>query len=83
MRYIFNFNDFQKRIIFLLLNYISGWIDWIENIITCPFCGEEFFALFCEDGNPKRKPVVITGLSAGKTKCPNCKKEIADDDIKK
>jgi len=24
----------------------------------------------------------VTGLSAGKTECPKCKKEITDDDIK-
>ena len=61
---------------------MAGWLDWIDEKIICPFCGEEFLALFCEDGDPHRNPFVITGLATGKTECPNCKKEIADDDIK-
>ena len=61
---------------------MSSWLDWIEEDINCPFCVEEFIALFCEDGDPIRIPIVVTGLSAGKTECPKCKKEITDDDIK-
>jgi len=60
---------------------MSGWLDWIEEKIICPHCGEEFLALFCEDGDPNREPVVIISLAGDKTKCPNCKKDIADDDI--
>lgn len=62
---------------------MSGWIDWIEEIIICPFCGDEFLSQFCEDGDPHRDPVVLTGLMGDKTECPNCKKEITNSDIKK
>ncbi len=61
---------------------MAGWIDWIEEEIKCPFCGEEFIALLCEDGDPNRIPIVITELAGGKATCPTCEKEITDDDIK-
>ena len=61
---------------------MAGWIDWIEEEIKCSFCGEKFLVLFCEDGNPNRIPIVITGLADGKTTCTNCKREINDDDFK-
>lgn len=60
---------------------MSGWLDWIEDIINCPFCGEELLALFCEDGDPNRIPIVITELAGRKTTCTKCKNEIFDDDI--
>jgi len=60
---------------------MSGWFDWIEEKIICPFCGEEFPVLFCEDGELNREPIVATTLAGYKTVCPSCKKDIVDDDI--
>ncbi len=60
---------------------MSGWLDWIEEDIIFPFCGEELLALFCEDGDPNRNPIVITELAGEKTICPKCEKEITDDVI--
>ena len=60
---------------------MSGWLDWLEDKINCPFCGEKFTALFCEDGDPERETVVITTLAGGKTTCPHCRNIITDDDI--
>lgn len=60
---------------------MSGWLDWIEEDINCPFCEEGLLALFCEVGDPNRIPIVITELVGGKTTCPKCKKEITDNDI--
>ena len=59
---------------------MSGWIDFIEEEVKCPHCGKELLVQFCEEGDPNREPVVITGL-AGIVNCPTCKKKIEDDDI--
>jgi len=59
---------------------MSGWIDFIEEVIKCPHCGKELLVQFCEEGDPNREPVVITGL-AGIVNCKNCKRKIEDDDI--
>ncbi len=48
---------------------MAGWIDWIEEDINCPFCGEEFIALFCEDGDPNRIPIIMAGLASEKAVC--------------
>ena len=60
---------------------MSGWLDWIEDEIICPFCNYSFEVIFCEDGELNREPIVITTLAGDKTICPNCKKEITDDVI--
>jgi len=60
---------------------MSGWIDFIEEEINCPHCGHRIIVQFCEEGDPNRDPVVVTGL-AGIVNCPTCKNKIEDDDIK-
>lgn len=60
---------------------MSGWLDWIEEEIICQFCRKKFIALFCQDDDPNRDPLVITTLAGNKTECPSCRKKIVDDDI--
>ncbi|GAB4290409.1 MAG: hypothetical protein Kow0098_09000 [Ignavibacteriaceae bacterium] len=59
---------------------MSGWLDWFEEEIECPHCGNKITVLFYEDGEPGRDPVVITGL-AEDTICPQCKTQIKTEDI--
>lgn len=60
---------------------MSGWLDFFEVEIKCPFCNQNIIVTIWEDGDPKRTPVVITGLLDGKAICSNCKKEIFDKDL--
>ena len=60
---------------------MSGWIEFTQQIISCPFCSEIFTALFCEDVSLYRNVQIINGLSGGKTTCPNCKRIITDRDL--
>jgi DNA-directed RNA polymerase subunit RPC12/RpoP len=54
---------------------MSGWIDFIEEEINCHHCGKRITVQFCEDGDPDREPIVITGL-AGIAYCTICNKKI-------
>ena len=60
---------------------MSGWLEFIEEDINCPHCSNRITIQFCEEGNPNRDPVVITGL-AGLVNCSKCGKKIEDEDIK-
>jgi hypothetical protein len=78
---------FSEKIDFYYINILksiimAGWLDWIEDKIVCPFCRFKFTALFCEDGDTHREPVVITTLAGDSVNCPNCHKTIKNDDIK-
>ena len=59
---------------------MSGWIDFYDEQITCPFCGQEFTAHFIEDGNVCDPPSIITSLAGG-CYCPACKSPISDADL--
>lgn len=59
---------------------MSGWIDWFEEEIECPHCGEKIIVLFCEDGDQKRDPVVVIKL-AGDVNCEECGEEIRDKEL--
>lgn len=59
---------------------MSGWLDWFEEKINCPHCGEKIIVMFCEDGDLKCDPVVVIGL-AGDVKCKACGKEIIDEEL--
>lgn len=61
---------------------MSGWLDFFEVEITCSFCNADIKFTIWEDGEPKRDPVVISGLFDGKAKCPICGKLFTDEDIK-
>lgn len=60
---------------------MSGWIDFLEDEISCPHCGYKFLALFIEDGDCKDPPLVTTSIAGGYTYCPNCNIIIRDNDI--
>lgn len=60
---------------------MSGWIDYFEDVMTCPHCSHKFIALFIEDGNCKDPPVVTTSLAGGPINCPNCNIIIRDSEI--
>ena len=51
---------------------MSGWLDYFEDEITCPNCLHTFTALFVEDGNPKRIPIVIISPAQLTLNCPHC-----------
>lgn len=48
--------------------------------VRCPHCREKITILFCEDGDPKRDPVVVVGLAAD-VKCNECGEEIRDEKL--
>lgn len=58
---------------------MAGWLDYFDIQITCPFCNSHIQVAIWEDGNPKRQPVVFSGLIYGKAECPICKKIIYDE----
>jgi transcription elongation factor Elf1 len=60
---------------------MSGWLDYFEEEIKCPHCQKELLVQFCEDGDPNREPLVVTGL-AGVISCQVCEKSIKDEDIR-
>ncbi len=60
---------------------MAGWLEWFEEKIICPYCGYQFIALFCEEGDPNRIPIVITDLAGSKAECPDCKFEITYKDL--
>lgn len=62
---------------------MSGWLDFYEAEIICPFCKTVIEVTVWEDGDFNRDPVVISGLKDGKVKCPICKKIISDDILNK
>lgn len=61
---------------------MSGWLDFFEVEIICPFCNSKIEVMIWEDGDPKRNPIVISGLSEVKSICSVCKKLITDEDLK-
>ncbi len=52
---------------------MAGWLDFYEDEVICPNCLHTFTALFVEDGNPKRIPIVITYPAQLIFNCPQCK----------
>ena len=59
---------------------MSGWIDFFDEEIKCPFCGEQFLAHFIEDGDVCDPPSITTSLS-GDCQCPTCKAHLTDSDL--
>lgn len=55
---------------------MSGWLDFHLDDYRCPHCHREVSILFVEDGDPRRKPIIIIYPALQKTVCPNCKKPI-------
>ena len=61
---------------------MSGWLDFFDIEITCPFCTAKIVAAIWEDGDQNREPIVIIGLIDGQTKYPVCGKLITDEELK-
>jgi Zn ribbon nucleic-acid-binding protein len=61
---------------------MSGWLDFFEIVINCPFCNYKIEVTIWEDGDLYPEPVVISGLINGEATCPTCNKLISDDDLK-
>lgn len=60
---------------------MSGWLEFFEYEISCPRCKAKFCTLFVEDGDTKVPPKVVSSISSGQTRCPNCNIIIRDDDL--
>lgn len=59
---------------------MSGWINFYNEQINCPFCNEAFIVQFIEDGDVCDPPSITTSL-AGDCQCPACKSHILDADL--
>lgn len=57
---------------------MSVWLDWFEDEIDCPHCGEMTLVLFYEDGDPNRETIVEIYL-ADNVVCDKCGKQINDE----
>lgn len=62
---------------------MSGFLEFIEIPITCPFCAKIFNALHCEDISITKRKTLKTKffLASGYTECPGCKKLIVEKDL--
>ena len=56
-------------------------LDFIEDKINCPHCGQRIVAKFCLEGDPNGNPVVVTGID-GPVDCSKCKKKINQEDLR-
>lgn len=61
---------------------MSGWLDFFEVEINCPFCNSKIEVTIWEDGDLKREPIVISGLMDEQVNCPVCDKLITDEKLK-
>ncbi len=60
---------------------MSGWIEWREEKIECPHCGEEQTVELCIDTPVNgRDPEV--GISKGNHVCTSCGEKITYKDLK-
>jgi uncharacterized protein (DUF2225 family) len=62
---------------------MSGWLDFYEAEIICPFCKSVIEVTIWEDGDPNREPIVVSGLIDDKVECPVCKINISEDILNK
>jgi len=60
---------------------MSGYLEFYDLTVICPICSKTFEALFCEDGDTRDPPQVITFLASSKTICPHCSTELTEDQI--
>jgi len=59
---------------------MSGWIEFFDEEVLCPYCEQKFTAHFIEDADVCDPPSITTSL-AGATKCPHCSTNISDSDF--
>ena len=55
---------------------MSGWIDWHEAEVLCPFCNRTINILFVEEGSTDPGEGIIHDIAGGETTCPCCNSTI-------
>lgn len=58
---------------------MSGWLEWWEEKIECPKCGEEQTVQICIDTPVRGDPHV--GITGGSHTCTSCGKKITFKDL--